>query len=511
LKEGQVEYPHNDNTKMEQAGSRWRRLGPTLLAATALTLPVAVWSAVDPQAHDALAAVSVVGAESRVVGGGEDSYAPVVEAVAPAVVTIRAEQRVTRAVQQRLPFADDPLFREFFGDRIPMPNDEGPGLRQGLGSGVIVGTDGHILTNHHVIDGADRIRVELTDGRSFDATVVGSDAPSDLAVLKVNATALPAVPLGDSDAVRVGDVVLAVGNPMGVGQTVTMGIVSAKGRATGLGDGSFEDFLQTDAPINRGNSGGALVSTRGELIGINSQILSPSGGNIGIGFAIPANMARHVMDSLIDDGTVHRGMLGVTIQAITPDLARSLGLATTRGALVSSVSNGGAAEKAGIRRGDVILAINGDEVSSSNDLRNRVASTRPGTGVTLTVLRDGEEQTLSATLGELPSDSRASAGAPATEGEAGALGLRLQPVPADRARALNLQTGEGLMVASVAPGSPAGDAGLRSGDVIEEVNGRRVRSADDLRSAVNASKDRPALVLVRRGEGSLYLTLAPRR
>ena len=507
-----MDYPRDNNTKTGQAGSRWRRLGPTLLAATAFTLPLAVWNAAGPQAHDAFAAVSApAGAEARVVGAGEDSYAPVVDVVAPAVVTIRAEQRMQRGTQQRFPFADDPLFREFFGNRIPVPEDEGPGLRQGLGSGVIVRSDGHILTNHHVVDGADRIRVELTDGRSFDATVVGSDAPSDLAVLKVNATGLPAVPLGDSDAVRVGDVVLAVGNPMGVGQTVTMGIVSAKGRATGLGDGSFEDFLQTDAPINRGNSGGALVSTRGELIGINSQILSPSGGNIGIGFAIPANMARQVMESLIAEGTVRRGMLGVTIQPLTPDLARSLGLDTTRGALVSSVSNGSAAERAGVRRGDVILSINGDVVRTSNDLRNRVASTKPGTRVTLTVLRDGKEQTLAATLEELPSDSQASAGAPAGEGEGGALGLRVEPVPADRARALNLEAGQGLMVAAVTPGSPAADAGLRRGDVIEEVNGRRIGSAAELRDAVNASKDRPALVLVRRAEGSLYLTLAPRR
>ena len=241
---------------------------------------------------------------------GTDPYAPVVSRVAPAVVTIRSERRA-RNTQQQLPFMQDPSLREFFGDRFGegMPPAEAR-KQAALGSGVIVNGDGYILTNHHVVDGADHVTVELTDRRSFTAKVVGSDAPSDLAVLKVEAKGLPVLPFGNSESVNVGDVVLALGNPMGVGQTVTMGIISAKGRATGLGDGSFEDFLQTDAPINTGNSGGALVNTRGELVGINSQILSPSGGNIGIGFSIPVNMARAVMDALIHDGQVHRGRLG---------------------------------------------------------------------------------------------------------------------------------------------------------------------------------------------------------
>ena len=333
---------------------------------------------------------------------GQYSYAPIVDKVAPTVVTIRAEQRVR--VAQQYPFSNDPMFRRFFGDRLPQ---ERPSQRRegALGSGVIVKADGYILTNHHVVDGADRITVELTDGRSFKATVVGTDAPSDLAVLKIEGDNFPALALGNSDQVRVGDVVLAVGNPMGVGQTVTMGIVSAKGRATGLGDGSFEDFLQTDAPINQGNSGGALVNMRGELVGINSQILSPSGGNIGIGFAIPANMAQSVFVSLVSDGRVHRGMLGVTVQSVTADMAETLKLDSVRGALVNGVQPDGPAAKAGIEKGDVITAVNGVAVTDSNAVRNHVAQLKPGSKAELTIIRDGREQKLMATLDELPTQT----------------------------------------------------------------------------------------------------------
>lgn len=345
------------------------------------------------------------GAAGRTLGGSVDSYADVVDQVSPAVVTIRAERR-TRAPEQ-FPFLDDPMFRRFFGDRQLQPRVPPVRRQSALGSGVIVRSDGYILTNHHVIDGAEDISVELADRRTLAATVVGSDPPSDLAVLKVAADGLAVLPLADSDAVQVGDIVLALGNPLGVGQTVTMGIISAKGRATGLGDGSFEDFLQTDAPINTGNSGGALVDTRGQLIGINSQILSPSGGNIGIGFAIPASMARNVMEQLIEHGTVRRAQLGVTARSITSDLARSQGLTDVRGALVTDILPGSAAAQAGLRRGDVILAVDGEAVADSNALRNRIASTKPDTKVALTIVRDGREQTLDVTLGELkPSSDR---------------------------------------------------------------------------------------------------------
>jgi Do/DeqQ family serine protease len=505
-----VSDPRNDIVNIGPQASRWRRFKRSVLVAAAFTLPVAVWGAAGDQPRSAFAEAPAA-AEARTVGAGQDSYAPVVDAVAPAVVTIHAEQRV-QAVQHSpfrgSPFGDDPLFREFFGDRFPQGEEMPERRAQGLGSGVIVRPDGYILTNHHVVDGADRITVELNDRRTLTAKVVGSDAPSDLAVLKVEASGLPTVPLADSDEVKVGDVVLAVGNPMGVGQTVTMGIVSAKGRATGLGDGSFEDFLQTDAPINRGNSGGALVSTSGELVGINSQILSPSGGNIGIGFAIPANMAKHVMESLIADGTVHRGMLGVTVQGVTPEIAESLGMETVRGALISAVNENGPADEAGLERGDVITAINGDAVETSNDLRNSIAATKPGSSITLTVLRNGEEQKVTARLAELPSDSQAAGRSGGSREEGGPLGLAVEPLSRERARALGLAEGQGLLVASVSADSPAADAGFRRGDVIEEVNGSAVASASALREAVT-SGNRPALVLVRRGEQSIYLTLSP--
>ncbi len=323
------------------------------------------------------------------------SYAGVVDKAAPAVVTIRVEKRA-----QPMPTGLDQDLGDLFGPGFRLPRQ--PRARErGLGSGVVVQANGYILTNNHVVEGAETVKVELPDRRVLDGKVIGTDPPSDLAVVKVAASGLSVLPLGDSDRVRVGDVVLALGNPLGVGQTVTMGIVSGKSRRTS-GDG-FEDFLQTDAAINQGNSGGALVNLNGELVGINSQILSPSGGNIGVGFAIPANMARNVMDQLIANGKVHRSRLGVTAQSLTADLAESLRLSNVRGALVSAVETGSPAERAGIQQGDVILEVNGRPVDDSNALRNEIAAMKPGTTARVMVLRDGSRKTLDATLAELPS------------------------------------------------------------------------------------------------------------
>jgi Do/DeqQ family serine protease len=430
------------------------------------------------------------------------SYAPVVSAAAPAVVTVRVEGRA-RMVPTQMP--DDPLFREFFGRRFQIPQT--PRRLSGLGSGVIATTDGYILTNNHVVEGSDRVTVELTDRRTLPAKVVGTDPATDLALLKVDATNLPTLPIGDSSRVNVGDVVLAIGNPLNVGQTVTMGIISAKGRATGLGDGSYEDFLQTDAPINQGNSGGALVSATGELVGINSQILTPSGGNIGLGFAIPSNMARQVMDQLKSDGKVVRGRLGVRIQNITSDMASSLKLADVSGAIVSSVEPGGPAEHAGVKQGDVIVAINGEKVADSNALKNRIASARPGTKIDVDVVRDGRKQTLQATVDTLDSKDvrRTSLGTGSEEG--GGFGMTVEPLTREDARNLGLKRSEGVIIRDVDPDGAAGAAGLRADDVIVQVDGQVVKTPTELKSALTRAGGRPALLLVARENTEIFVTL----
>lgn len=496
-----------------------------LLAVGALALAggLIAWTAIESTAAprpsaatDTVVVSEATGsASARTLAPSGDSFAPVVEKLQPAVVTIRSE-RTQRIASTGM---DDPRLRDFFRQfegsqfwgQLPVPFGQVPRQlpeqrERGLGSGVIVKSDGYILTNHHVVANADRVTVELNDGRALDAKVIGTDKPSDLAVLKIDASGLQTLSLGNSDNVRVGDIVLAVGNPLGIGQTVTMGIVSAKGRATdGPGDGGYQDFIQTDAPINQGNSGGALVSTRGELIGINAQILSTSGGNIGIGFAIPSNMARNVMSQLIEHGQVRRGMLGVTIQPVTSEIARSLKLPQVGGALVNGVTPGGAAEKAGIERGDVIVAINDETVKDGNTLRNQVAQLQPGTTARLRITRDGKERSIDVTLAELRTqDAESEPRAVGSDGSS--YGMSVQPLTPDLARRMGLDPRDGVVVTAVQPSGRAADAGFRAGDVISEVDGTPVRTADALRSAL-ASGDRPALLLVTRGGNSVYLTL----
>ena len=472
--------------------------GAAAILAASLFAPGLVGPAVRAGGFEAVHQTSGVAAVPAASG-----YADLVAKVAPAIVTVRSERMVRPTA---LPFGegDDrlPPFLRGFGRG---PEDFQPHREGGLGSGVVVSADGYIVTNHHVVKDAEKVKVELSDRRTFDARVVGKDAASDLAVLKIEAKGLPVLPFGDSDAIRVGDVVLAFGNPLGLGQTVTMGIVSAKGRATGLGDGSFEDFLQTDAPINQGNSGGALVSALGQLVGINSQIVSPSGGNIGIGFAIPARMAETVMTQLVNGGEVHRGQLGVTVQGMTSELAQGLGLEEVKGALVSGVLKGSPAAKAGIERGDVIVSLDDKPVTDSNALRNSIASTKPGSSVSLGIVRDGREKKLSVALGELQS-ARAKAD-PTERGEGGHLGLAVRPVSPEEAKELGLESKQGLLVAEVDPSGPAAEAGIRPGDVIEQVNRKSVSDVSELRAAVKASGGRPALFLVTREGQSLYVTV----
>jgi serine protease Do len=363
-----------------------------------------------------------------------------------------------------------------------------------------------------VVDGADQINVEMTDGRSLRARLVGSDKPSDLALLKVNGTGFKSVAFGNSDAVKVGDVVLAVGNPLGVGQTVTMGIISGKGRSTGIGDGSYEDFLQTDAPINHGNSGGALVNTKGELVGINSQILSETGGNIGIGFAIPVNMAQSVMEQLRTKGKVTRAQLGVTVQQVTPEIAQNLGLKSTGGAIVSSVAPGSAADRAGLKQGDVIQSFNGTQVHDFNTLRNRVAEAGPGSTADLVIVRDGAEKHVSVKLDELNADrsARRTDGEREDSQDGNALGVSVTPLNPELADRLGVsRDANGLVVEDVDPNGRAADAGIAAGDVIQSVNRRPVKTVDDLRQTIRQSSDKPALLLINRQGRNVFVTVRP--
>ena len=481
-----------------RSGAGFRRLA----ALAALLFSLSTFSVASAQSY------SPAGAKATPAPAAPTGYADVVSRVTPAVVTVRSERKVSASQN---PMFDDPTLREFFGDRLPQ---NGRGRRQrGLGSGVIVSADGYVLTNNHVVEDAQQITIELTDNRTFSAKVVGTDQPSDLAVLKVEAAGLPVLPLGDSERVRVGDIVLAVGNPLGIGQTVTSGIISAKGRSTGLSDGSYEDFLQTDAPINQGNSGGALVNTSGELVGINSQILSPSGGSIGIGFAIPSNMARSVMEQLVKTGKVRRGQLGIVVQRVTPEMAQSLGLAEARGLIVSQVQPSSAAERAGLRRGDLIVSINGSPATDPNTFRNLVAGIAPGTQVTLATVRGGAEQQVRAVLGE--SQPKASeqqkAQESATGGETGRLGISVVPLTPEAASRLELPAGtQGLLVREVDADGPAADAGLRRDDVIEQVNQQPVTTGAQLKAALDGAGARPVLLLVNRGGASLFLTVKAR-
>lgn len=419
------------------------------------------------------------------------TLAPMLKQVLPGVVNISTHSRIKVRTN---PLFSDPFFRRFFD----LPEQPAERETQSLGSGVIVDAEkGYVITNHHVIEAADRITVTLRDGRSFDAKLVGADPETDLAVLEIPAENLREVPLGDSSSLQVGDFVVAIGNPFGLGQTVTSGIVSALGRS-GLGIEGYEDFIQTDASINPGNSGGALVDLDGRLIGINTAIVGPSGGNVGIGFAIPINMARAIMDQLIEFGEVRRGQLGVYIHDITPELAAALGLKEHTGALISQVIKGSPAEKGGLKAGDVVISVDGARVRNASQLRNAVGLLPIGTQVVLEVIRDGRTRTIEVTIAET-SQPVADAGRFNEKLE----GARLSEIAPDHPLAGRV---EGVQVAEVEPGSPAWRAGLRDDDVIVSINRQPVHDLATARTLLRKAGG-TLLLNILRGEGALFIVI----
>src|SRR5712675_242989 len=439
-------------------------------------------------------------------GPSKTGFAPVVKAVLPDVVNI-STSKVVRGQAEQLPegMFNDPFFRQFFG-----PDGQGFNNRQhnqaprsqreeSLGSGVIVSPDGYILTNNHVIEGATDVKVTLSNKKQLQAKVIGADPKTDIAVLKIEGSDYPAITTGDSSKVQVGDYALAVGDPFGVGQTVTMGIVSAMNRGN-LGIEDYEDFIQTDAPINPGNSGGALVNDRGELIGINTAILSHgSGGNQGIGFAVPVNLARQVMDQIMDHGKVTRAYLGIVVQDVTPAIAKAMGQNELHGALVGDVKASGPAGKAGLERGDVILEVNGKSVSDSRELRMNISMMKPDADVKLKILREGKQSDITVKLGELPGSQEQAKAEDGTSKDA-LEGVTLENLDAESARQLGLSPAtKGVVVTDISPSSPEAESGLRRGDVIQEVNHQPVKNVSELNEAVRKSGKNPLLLVNRQG------------
>ncbi len=445
-------------------------------------------------------------------GGSGKNFVEIAKSVKPAVVNIAAT-RTGKAGEgpQGSPF-DDPFFRRFFGDELKrdMPKER---KEKGQGSGVIVDPSGLIITNNHVVNKADDIRVVLSDKREFKAKLIGTDSKTDIAVIKIEATGLSPIAWADSDQLEVGEFVLAVGSPFGLTQTVTMGIVSAVGRAS-MGIAEYEDFIQTDAAINPGNSGGALVNVRGELVGINTAIFSQSGGNMGIGFAVPSNLAHAIMDQLVRTGKVVRGWLGVSIQDLSPELAAQFGITETKGVLVSDVMDDSPAKKAGFERADVIVEFDGKSMDSPTHLRNAVAQTPLGKNVSIKLIRDKKHKTLEVTIVEQPK-SMAQSGSEESEESIAPTGvlsdLEVHELTEELAGRYGIKSSErGVVVTRVKPGSTAEEIGVREGDLILEVNRKAVTSLktyERLRSGL--SKDQAVLLLVKRQGRSIYLTLRP--
>jgi serine protease Do len=488
-----------------------------VVALTSMTLVRFVRAAEDSKTTKVTVAVSETPI-TREGGKVTTSFAPVVKKVAQSIVQINVstKSKEIKVPAQQMPFGGQDPFQRFFGNQFGngAPGQERtfrtPG-QSGLGSGVIISKDGYILTNNHVVDGADTIQVVLTDGREFTAKVIGRDPKTDVAVVKIDGKDLPFVTLADSDKLEVGDLCLAIGNPFGIGQTVTMGIISATGRANvGVGDPQgYEDFIQTDAAINPGNSGGALVDAEGRLIGINTAILSRSGGNQGIGFAVPVNLARNVMESLVSKGKVVRGYLGLLPQDVTPALAEEFKLKDQRGALVAEVNPKTPAEKAGLKDGDVIIEFDGKPVSDARHLRLQVAETDPGTTAAVKVIRDGKEETLSVKLGELPGTEQVAQADSKKDNSSDTLnGVTVANADPQVRRQMNVPAGvKGAVVTDVDQDSAAYQAGIRPGFVIEEINHTPVHSAEDAVKLTENAKERKTLLKVWGNGGSHYVVV----
>jgi len=441
----------------------------------------------------------------------EKAFVEISKRVTPAVVNISTTKTMKGLERSPLsPFFQDPFFRRFFGDEF-FREHEMPRKRkeQSLGSGVIVSEDGYIVTNNHVVEGADEIKVLLSDRREFVGKVVGADPKTDLAIVKIKDSDLPAIVWGDSDQIEVGEFVLAIGSPFGLNQTVTSGIISAKGRAN-VGIADYEDFIQTDAAINPGNSGGALVNIMGELIGINTAIFTRSGGYMGIGFAVPSNMAKSVMESLVKEGKVTRGWLGVYIQDITPELAKQFKLNANTGALVSDVMEGSPAEKAGLERGDVIMQYNGKEVENNSHLRNMVAQTPVGKAIDVKIIHDGGEKKLKVTIGELPANmAKGETGEGASDGIFE--GVTVQNLTPEFRERLEIPDKiRGIFVTTVEAGSPAEEYGLKAGDVVMQINKKDTKTIKDFNKIVDdIKKGDSILILVYREGMTIYITMSP--
>ncbi|KJU83078.1 serine protease MucD [Candidatus Magnetobacterium bavaricum] len=439
-----------------------------------------------------------------------NALAEVTEVARPAVVNISTMKTVDMKDNPMGRFFEDPFFRRFFGDENPFHSPK-KHESKALGSGVIVRDDGYILTNSHVVKDVDEIKVIMHNKTEYKGKVIGTDSKSDLAVIKIDAKDLPTIKFGDSSKLKPGEIIIAIGNPFGLNQTVTMGIVSAVGRSD-VGIADYEDFIQIDAAINPGNSGGALVSINGELVGINTAIFSTSGGYQGIGFAIPTNMAKTVMDSLMKKGKVVRGWLGVNIQPLTPELSKSFGITEKTGVLIADTVDGGPADKAGIKRGDVIVMFNGKESTSTRQLRNMVSTIDPGTMVDVKVIRESKELVLSVKVGELPDDKAAALMPSAQESETKMRGIGVQNLTPTMRERFNVPAKvSGVIVTGVEEDGPAASV-LRPGDIIGEVNKKRISNVTDYEAAIsNIKKDDDVLVLVYRSGSFIYVTISSKK